>query len=593
MNPADPPRAWRWRRTVLALAVAAMGIVDLASALLSHPPDRVVALRHLVPTDVLDTSRTFTLLAGALLLVTAWGLRRGKRRAYITALLLCAISVPMNVLKALDLEEATVAAGLMFALGVSADAFQVRSREWSSQAFRSRVVVAGLALLAYVLVGSWLLEQRFGVEPSLRRAFADSAHRMFGIGPPVELIPRTLPPVDQRVLTWYLRSLPILTFAFALGAAIAGLRPATHRRRHRAEAGRVAALLPHADSSVAWFALAGDSDYFFSRNQRAVIAYRFESDTLLAIGDPIGPAEEHPSLLAEFASWCASRDWQFAFFQARPEHLPLYRELGWSALHIGEEAVIDPAHFTLEGSAMGNVRRTARKAGESGLVVRHFRPGADPFDAAHAPPGWLDQLRGVSDEWLRGQGGERGFCMGRFEPARLRDVWLTVAWNERAARIEAFVTWIPVPARHGWALDLMRRRADATAGAMDLLIVDSVAAARAHGDAMLSLSLSALAQVDEPAAGATAEPVREFLIQHLARFYDFKGLFEWKRKFAPAFEDRYLVYPAPLALPRVALALVRAQSRHGVWSYFQRPRRAEPRPRSVAGPPAAAPAGHS
>jgi phosphatidylglycerol lysyltransferase len=150
-----------------------------------------------------------------------------------------------------------------------------------------------------------------------------------------------------------------------------------------------------------------------------------------------------------------------------------------------------------------------------------------------------------------------------------------------------------VPARHGWALDLMRRRADATAGAMDLLIVESAATARAHGDAMLSLSLSALAQVDQPTDAATTDPVREFLIQHLARFYDFKGLFEWKRKFAPAFEDRYLVYPAPLALPRVALALVRAQSRHGVWSYFQRPRRAEPHPRSVAGPPAAAPAGHS
>ena len=88
MNPAEPSPAWRWRRSVLALAVAAMGIVDLASALLSHPPERVLALRHLVPTDVLDTSRTFTLLAGALLLVTAWGLRRGKRRAYVTALLL-------------------------------------------------------------------------------------------------------------------------------------------------------------------------------------------------------------------------------------------------------------------------------------------------------------------------------------------------------------------------------------------------------------------------------------------------------------------------------------------------------------------------
>jgi len=69
------------RRTVLALAVAAMGVVDLLSAALSHPPDRLRALQHLVPTSVLDTSRTFTFLAGATLLVAAWGLRRIRRGA--------------------------------------------------------------------------------------------------------------------------------------------------------------------------------------------------------------------------------------------------------------------------------------------------------------------------------------------------------------------------------------------------------------------------------------------------------------------------------------------------------------------------------
>ncbi len=399
---------------------------------------------------------------------------------------------------------------------------------------------------------------------------------MFGTGPEVELIPRVLPPVDHRVIVWYLRSLPILTMLLALGAAIAALQPATHRRRHRAEADQVAGLLPNADSSVAWFALADDTDYFFSRNRRAVIAYRFESDTLLAIGDPIGPPEEHRPLLEEFAAFCAERDWQFAFFQARPEHLPLYRALGWGAVHVGVEPVFDPAAFSLEGSAIGNVRRAARKAADAGAMIRHFRPDRDPFDATHAPPGWLDQLRAVSDEWLRGQGGERGFCMGRFDPARLREVWLAVAWNEAAARCEAFATWIPVPARQGWALDLMRRRHDATTGAMDLLVVRSVELARERGDAMLSLSLSALARVDEPAGGSEPDGVREFLTQHLARFYDFKGLFEWKRKFSPAFEDRYLVYPSPLALPRIALALVRAQSRRGLLSYLQRPRAAAP-----------------
>ena len=62
---------------MLSLAVAAQGVINLLSALLSHPPQRLVALRRIVPTTVLDTSRTFTLLAGVLLLLTAWGLRRG------------------------------------------------------------------------------------------------------------------------------------------------------------------------------------------------------------------------------------------------------------------------------------------------------------------------------------------------------------------------------------------------------------------------------------------------------------------------------------------------------------------------------------
>src|SRR5438132_12965356 len=100
-----------WRRGFLAFAVATMGLVDLFSALLSHPSDRLLALRRLVPTDVLDASRTFTLLAGALLLVTAWGLRGGKRRAFVVALFLCAISVPVNLLKAFDFEEASGAPG--------------------------------------------------------------------------------------------------------------------------------------------------------------------------------------------------------------------------------------------------------------------------------------------------------------------------------------------------------------------------------------------------------------------------------------------------------------------------------------------------
>jgi phosphatidylglycerol lysyltransferase len=338
---------------------------------------------------------------------------------------------------------------------------------------------------------------------------------------------------------------------------------------------------------VAAFALGPDIDYFFSANGRAVIAYRFESDTLLAIGDPIGPEEELTPLLTSFSEHCSEHDWSFALFQARPERLPIYRGLGWRALHIGEDPILWTDRFTLEGSAMGDVRRATRKLEASGFEVCHFVPGITPFHPAEA--GDLgEQLRRISGEWIAAhRGEERGFSMGRFDPHRLPREWLAVARDRASGRAEAFVTWVPIWARRGWALDLMRRRASAPAGVMEFLIAKSVEAAKERGDALLSLSLSALAMVDDAdAKGDTAssggqERARAFLMQHLARFYGFEGLFRWKEKFQPAFEDRYLVYPDPLTLPRVALALVRAQTSGGISSYFRRPERPAPKSQSA------------
>lgn len=578
------PRHGPPARLVLGVAVAAMGVVNILSALLSHSPARLQAMRHLVPTDVLDTSRTFTLLAGALLLVTAWGLRRGKRRAYVVALFLCALSVPVNLLKAFDVEEATMASLLMFALGVSADAFRVRSRELRF-GFLGRGLLWGIAGIAvYVIAGTWLLEAQIGHRLRVTDLLADAAWRALGIGAPVALVPASLPRAAHRIADWYARSVPVLTLTLLTGLAIAALQPARHRRRHQEERDRVAALLrTHGDSTVAAFALDADADYFFSDNGRAVIAYRFESDVLLAIGDPIGPREEWAALLVDFARFCERSDWAFAFFQARDVHLDAYRAMGWSALHIGEDPVLDAAAFTLEGAAVGDVRRAVHKAERAGLEVRMFGAAGPAFDPEHADHALLGELRTISDAWLADRaGGEKGFCMGRFEPARLAHTWLAVAWNPQASRVEGFVTWEPIWARRGWALDLMRRRQDSAPGTMELLIARSIEAARARGEAMLSLSLSALAHVGEPAAAdaPAVERTRARLRRHLARFYDFEGLLRWKSKFAPRFEDRYLVYAGPFALPRVGLALVRAQSPSGLRAYVKAilPRRGPARP---------------
>src|SRR5258705_2278246 len=241
----------RFTRNALALAVAAMGAVDLWSAFLSHPSDRLLALRHLVPTDVLDTSRSFTLLAGALPLVTAWVLRKGKRRAFVGALLLCAVSVPVNMLKAFDFEEASAATALMFLLGVSGQAFQVESRALSFQALRSRALLLVMGLVVYAVAGCWLLEILYANSHSLARAAQEAIYQVFGIGSPTLAVPR-----NHHVVSWYLGSISLLSFTALVGLALAGLQPAAYRRRHRAESEEVAALLrSYGDNSISAFAL--------------------------------------------------------------------------------------------------------------------------------------------------------------------------------------------------------------------------------------------------------------------------------------------------------------------------------------------------
>ncbi len=228
-----------------------------------------------------------------------------------------------------------------------------------------------------------------------------------------------------------------------------------------------------------------------------MVAYHFQSNVLLGIGDPIGPEEELPALLHSFAQFSHEHDWDLAFFQARPERLPLYKSLGWRTIHIGEDPILSPGEFSLEGSAMGDVRRATRKLEETGWEVRSYVPGVNPISFGHDPDGIPEQLRSVSADWMNTRhGGEKGFCMGRFDPAWLRGSWVEVAWNPVERRTPAFVTWVPVPGRHGWALDLTRRRENAPNGVMDFLIAKSVESARARGDSMLSLSLSALADVD-------------------------------------------------------------------------------------------------
>src|SRR5438128_5598372 len=165
---SQPAQATGKRRVVVALAVAVMGVINDLTVLLPTRPGRLAllgnVLNQLAPFapsiwPVLDTGRTLALILGFFLLVVAFGLARGKRRAWQFVLLLLPLSALAHLAKGLAVEEALLSLLLWLGLLRSASFFRVASDPWRLRQGVVLLVLGALLLpsTALGLVRSFLL----------------------------------------------------------------------------------------------------------------------------------------------------------------------------------------------------------------------------------------------------------------------------------------------------------------------------------------------------------------------------------------------------------------------------------------------------
>jgi lysylphosphatidylglycerol synthetase-like protein (DUF2156 family) len=75
-----------------------------------------------------------------------------------------------------------------------------------------------------------------------------------------------------------------------------------------------------------------------------------------------------------------------------------FRDAGFRDIQIGKEAIFDLSRFSLAGGLMELVRAATNKARREGVVVSEHRPFALGGRSVN------DELRAISDEWLRSKG---------------------------------------------------------------------------------------------------------------------------------------------------------------------------------------------
>ena len=424
-------------------------------------------------------------------------------------------------------------------------------------------VLAGAAAAAALLVAR-------GVA---RGSFAGAAHRRAGAAAAVAAGVAAVAALASFAHPLDVLALP--TVVAGIVAAYLVQRPASAGVGHSpADHARAAGLLArHAGDSLDPFALREDKAFHFSDG--GFLAYRVVRKTAVVSGDPICAPGCAPAILGSFEAAAARRGWDVVLTGASPREVAGYRAAGFRVMRIGEEAVVDPHTFTLDGKARKCVRKAVGRVGRHGWTIACVR--GDALDAAT-----IAELARVETAWRAGRRRLQGFAMtlGRLWGAPEDGDSLYVLGRDASGQIGAFLRFAAYPG--GLSLDAMRRLGNEPNGVNEALIVAALGWAREHDIREVSLNFAGFSHVMAPRGDLT---VRERALRALLRVvhgrFQLDRLARFNERFGPVWRPRYLVHRGLLRLPRDGLRVLQAEA------YVRAPRA---RPLAGGWKPAAQPA---
>jgi len=502
-----PKRAIRGEQA-LGAAAALVGLVGIASALTPEIANRSDLVRGVLPPGVPGAARVLALAFGFGLVWLSRVLARRRRRAWQLAVALVTGISLAHLAKGLDVEEAAMGLLVLAALVRYRKRFDVPGDPRSVRPLLSTfAALAALALLSVVL--------------DVRGLEGDRTEAV----------------------------LAALTIVLTTRALYLWLRPISERIHESSEERRVARGLirRHGDDSLAFFSLRHDKNYFFSPTRESFLAYKVVGGVALVSGGPIGAPTELQDLLAEFRRVCHARGWRLALLGVPAGDVPRARAVGLRAIKLGDEAVVRPRGFSIEGRSVRKLRQSVARLERAGYAF-------DTVCAGDVDADLRAELQRVSDAW-RGAYVERGFSMAMDDPFRESETVFAIA--RRGDAIGGFLHL--VPSANGYSLGAMRRDPSTPNGLMEYLIVETLRWAADRGAEELSLNFCVFAdlfgdpgtRLHTAARGALRVGDRIFQLERLLRF---------SRKFSPEWRPRYVCVERLADVPHVAVAYLRVES---------------------------------
>lgn len=509
------------------------GLVLLLSGALPAIHPRLRLLVEVLPLPLVEAAHLAASLVGTGLLLVAPALAArldSGLRAARTLLLLGAV---FSLAKGLDIEEASVMAVMAGLLQLSAPSFyrkaagpfSVGSRGWTAAAAVGVALSAVSGIIAY----------------------------------------RHLPFDAQHWWRFCLRgdAPRFLRASFGAGVVIAAfaLRQVLWRTRRtggldRLPEGVFARAVATSSRSDAALAFTGDKRFLVAPEGDAFLMYRHHGGSCVVMGDPVGPPARWRALVWDLRRLADRNGVRLCFYQIGAAMLPLVVELGLKPIKYGEEAHVAAATFGLDGPRMKSLRNSHARALREGLRL--------VVVPASEVPSWLGGLQVVSDAWLKQHGEtEKRFSLGKFTAAYLTRFDLAIALDAREEPVAFANIW-----RSGdgseLSVDLMRHRPGSPPGTMDFLLLELMRHAREVGAARFNLGMAPLSGVQGGKLAPIWARLANLAFSVRGWRYNFAALRQYKEKFAPHWESRFIATTPGLASWRSLIDLTRLINGRGV-----------------------------
>ncbi|MBO9618401.1 MAG: lysylphosphatidylglycerol synthetase family protein [Niabella sp.] len=541
---------WRGRqlvaRIVPAVAIFVLGIINIISVATPPLAERMKLDRYYMPVEAIHASKLMVLVIGVALLVTSAYLIKGIRAAWMAAIILTALSIVGNMIKALDYEESLFAVFILVLLLTNSKQYRIKAnRKWVRIGFTT-FFIALISVCIFDFLSFYFIDKRhFGIDFTWQQSIYYSL-KSFLLFSNDELVPKTYFGRDFINITKFLGVCSWSLLIYSL------LRPrifSHHQPDPRTELEMAREILEeHGSSAVDYFKTTPDKQLFFSDLTDAFVAYRVANDFAAVLEEPVCAAEDKAEVIEEFEGFCKQKGLKTVYYRVDESSLFYFSDLRKMKIFIGQEAIMEIAKFTLEGKDRKSLRNGLNSLQKKGYTTEIVRaPHTKEFVAA---------LQEVSDEWLdKFEKREMVFSQGMFDFNEMLDQDVIVV-KDGEGTVQSFLNIIRDYTPEECTYDLIRKRLEAPGGCMDAMIVKLTEFAKEKKYKYLNLGMIPLNGMEQP--DNPAERIIKYASTRIGSFKHYQTLRDFKEKYATIWESKYMVFENDFDLLQIPGALRKA-----------------------------------